>query len=624
MTLRSASIRVTVACCVVLGASLLLFGAALKNDFVNWDDQVYVLENPHLAVSSFNDVLWFFTNGYYRSYIPLTMLSHSVDYALWQFAPSGHHLTSILLHAANSGWFFLLSIVLLRAVSRPIRVGGPDPVAASWTHAGTPEILGGTVAALIFAVHPMRVESAAWVSDRKDLLACFFLLPMLIVYLRYTSLRGDPRGRRWYLLALLLYLLALLSKSSVLVAPGALILLDFFFIESAPARMSLGSLIREKIPFLVLSVAAAAAAFNAVPDKEMSYMISGLSLTQKLLLPFYSISFYLGKLLWPAHLAPVYDFPPASTMAAAAVIAVLVSGLCVLLYRLGTRYALAAWIAYLLFLAPTLAFPLSGIQPIADRYVYTAAPALFLLVGGVIGRMYHLPVMRETMLIRILLSVGAALVIAMLALRSSRQIGYWENSETLWQHEVDVYPQIALGYNNLGVAVSNSGRPDEAIMQFTVALGLKPDYAHAWNNLGRAQYAKGDIHAAIASHLRAIALDSEYVDAYVNLGEVFVRAADPGRATVLLQRAVTLDPSSPRAWYTLGWATFEKGDSISALPLFEKALALQPGQARASYYEGLILSRRGDAQGALAAFRNAARHGDADAQAVLRSQGMPW
>ncbi len=620
---RLTILRVLVPLAVVAAVTAAVGIGVLKADFVNWDDQVYVVENPHLRIGSAGDLVWLFTNSYFRSYIPLALLSHAIDFSLWGLQAGGHHLTSLVLHAVNTALFFLLTIVVLAAARERIDPGGKGIFGLVRRNLDATVILGGVFAALLFGIHPTRVEAFAWISDRKDLLSFLFLIPALLSYVQYSALRGSDRARVWYLLSVTLYLLALLSKSSVLVMPGVLVLLDLTVGPRSGWKLHVRRLFTEKLPFLLLSIIAGLAAISSVPSSDISYMLADLTPVQKTLLPLYAVSFYLEKMLWPAPLAAVYDIPPAATMIAMTVIVVLVTGLCILLYTLGQRFWLAAWVYYLLMLFPTIAYPSSGIQPIADRYAYVALPGFFLLAGGALGRLsgesrgiagrLRIPV----------IATAAALVI-ILALLTIRQVAVWENSETLWQHEVDSYSDIAIGYNNLGAAVCKSGRPDEAIMQFTVALGLKPDYAHAWNNLGVAENAKGDIQKAIASYARAIQLEPDYAEAYVNMGEIYLRAGDPDRALNYLEPGLSFDPASARAHCDLGWARFEKGDRDSALPLFRRAVALQSDYARAYYYIGVIQGDRGEAASSLASFRMAAKCGDEESQRLLKARGLTW
>ncbi|MCK5571301.1 MAG: hypothetical protein KAJ12_01010, partial [Bacteroidetes bacterium] len=325
---------------VIIAAAIMIvvgmvYGNALENDFVTWDDQWYVLDNEHIRISSVDDVFWIFTHSYYWSYIPLTLLSHALDYALWGLDPKGHHLTSVLLHAANSVWVFFLALVLLRYARLRARGEQPEGPRLLLQTDDLPSMAGAVLAALLFGLHPLRAESVAWVSDRKDLLCAFFLFPAFLSYLFFSTQRGTTAGKRWYRVSLALQLLALLSKAAALMLPLILVALDLFLAGRSSWMARRRSLLREKVPYFVLSGTVGLIGMASVPAKGINFLAADLSLLQKAFLPFHSIMFPLAKLVLPVHLGPVYDYPgSALTMILALVLLVLVTGFCIVMFKL--------------------------------------------------------------------------------------------------------------------------------------------------------------------------------------------------------------------------------------------------------------------------------------------------
>ncbi len=235
-----------------MAAAFLVHSPAWDNAFVSWDDNMYVTDNPRVQHASWENMGWFFTHPYFRSYTPLTLISHAVDYSLWGDDPRGHHLHNILLHTLNTGWVYLLGLLIILEI-RPTPPGqSRHGLVSLLASADNAALLGASIGALFFALHPLRVESVVWVSDRKDLLCGFFLLPSLISYIGYRF-SPVPRTRgRWYALSVVLFVLALLSKSIATTALVIMVVLDFV-LEGGPVwRTRKWSLLQEKIPFLIL------------------------------------------------------------------------------------------------------------------------------------------------------------------------------------------------------------------------------------------------------------------------------------------------------------------------------------------------------------------------------------
>jgi len=576
----------------------LLYGNALENGFVTWDDQWYVLDNEHIRISSGDDLLWIFTHSYYWSYIPLTLLSHAADYLLWGLDPRGHHLTSVLLHAANTVWVFLLALAMLRFARLRAEGGGPGGPRVLLDPGDLPSVGGAVLAALLFALHPLRAESVAWVSDRKDLLCAFFLFPAFLSYLFYATTRGTPVCRRWYHLSLLLQLLALLSKAAALMLPLVLVAFDLFLHGRIAWMAQRRVLLREKLPYFLLSGTVGLIGMASVPAKSVNFLAADLTLLEKVFLPFHSIMFPLAKFLWPVSLGPVYDYPGSTlTMILACVLLALVTGFCFVLFKLDHPSALAAWMYYLIMSLPTALFFASGIQPIADRYTYVSTVSFFILVGGLFAGVLSSGTIggKWNRMLRILVTAGAVGWLAFLAVLSHNQVSIWKDPMTLWTRGVQVAPGSPFAYNNLAEAQIQAGFVEEAVVSFMIATELKPDYADGYNNLGVSYLMQGEYQEGIRWLNRA--------------RELFEAEADPSLADV---------------YCNLGYAHQTLGEDSIALEMFSRTLRMQPGYAKAHYYIGMIFERQGRSGEALGALREAARLGSSEARVALEARGVTW
>jgi protein O-mannosyl-transferase len=570
--------RVVVSALIIIAITFIVFSGVLKNDFVNWDDDVYIYENPNLQTLASGDVLWTFTHPYYNSWIPLTMLSHGLDYRLWGIAPSGHHLTNLILHALNAGWVFLLGTLLLLHV-----YGGTESGhAVMRTDANSSILLAGGSAALLFSLHPLRVESVAWVSDRKDLLCTFFALPTFSIYILYSARRGTPQSRRWYVVALLLFTAALMSKSIAVTVPIVFFLIDVLLLEQVAWKGDYRHLLIEKIPFLLLSLGTAVIAWNVAPSKQTSDMFTVLSSMERVLLPFYNLFFYVSKTFWPLHLAAMYPSAGAGTMFISLFLVLVITVVCLILAHRHNRVFFLAWLYYIILSAPSIVLFSAVIQTTADRYAYLPTIGFFLLFACGAERMFRHD--KEW------LWIGLLVVIALFGLLSMSQVPVWRDSETLWRNVLRNSPGIPLPYNNLGLALQNGGDLDGATESFERAIQLKPDYA----------------------------------EAHLNLGNVKLRIGNVDEAIALYRKAIDISPNLAEAYNNLGVASYGKGDFDTAISSLAKAIQLKPDYGDAYYALGTSYLKRGDTAAAFASLEHAARLGDGRAQDALKRTGRPW
>ncbi|HEU4723670.1 MAG TPA: tetratricopeptide repeat protein [Candidatus Eisenbacteria bacterium] len=491
----------TAAVLTVAAVSFLAFRGTLGHEFVSWDDDVYVYENPAFTNLSSARVAWLLSSFYYYAYIPVTLLSHTADVLVGGMDPRQHHLTNVLLHAANSAWVLLLGWVLLS------RSGAVGPAGSARSRASA--IAGMGIAAVLFAVHPLRAESVAWVSDRKDLLCAFFSLPAAIAYLVYSSRRGKARAGRWLAASFALFVLAILSKSTAVAFPLVLVILDWWRGRDGAGRL------REKLPFVLVAAAIAALSLALAPHTTPSYSVSHISGVEWLLFPFYSLAFPLYKTLLPLHLSPIYPRVGSEGMWLGLAAVAIVTGGAALLARRGRRAPLAAWLVYLVFLLPNIAGLGSGAQPVADRYSYLSTISLYLLLGAGIAAAWGSGAVAR----RGAAAIGGGALIVLLLGLAIPQASQWRSSVSLWEFVVTTFPatrDYTDAYVNLGVAYEQAGRRADALRVLEKAFSTDPANAKVLHNLGMISYLDGNRQRALECFRRETEVDSHPAQAYFN------------------------------------------------------------------------------------------------------------
>jgi len=541
---------------------VLVFLPALANGFIDWDDGSLLLRNPWYRGLAPSNLAWMFTTVLMGHWMPVNWLSFGLDYLLWGMNPAGYHLTNVLLHAAAATVFFCVAHALLRAAI-------PDrPASDPWLGAGA------LVAALAFGVHPLRVESVAWITERRDVLSGLFYLLAVWAYLRYA----ERRAKSAYWIALGCFALALMSKSITASLPGVLLVLDVYplrrlgaaagWFTPAARRVWL-----EKLPFAALAVAGAAVAVRAIASGGGLTPLGVLGLPARAALSVFALGFYLGKLLWPASLSPLYELalpvrPLETRFVLAALGVAAVTGIALLLRRRWPGI-LAAWAAFALTLLPVLGIAHNGYQAAADRYTYLACLGLAVLAGGAVA------VWRPRAL------WPAALGLVVLAALTWTQVPVWRSDLSLWRRAVELAPDSGVARSNLGAALTAVRRYGEAVAELERAVALRPGYAEAWNNLGLAWAQQGRPGEAAEGFRRAVAVRPRFAEAWNNLG---VAAALQGQAETAMdafRRASAADPSFAGARNNLGLALAREGRVREAAGEFRGALAINPWFAEA-------------------------------------------
>jgi len=571
--------------------TLAAFLPALQNQFVNWDDKDNFLDNPHYRGLGWTHLRWMWTT-HLGHYIPLTWMTLGLDYLLWGMNPVGYHLTNLLLHAANAVvFFFVVRRLLARALPSPSEHGYALAVSSG-------------VAALVFAIHPLRVESVAWVTERRDVLSALFYLLTILLYLRACE-RG-ARGRGWYWLSVAVFGCALLSKSMVVNLPVVLLILDVYPLRrlggavgwwSEPARR----VYVEKIPFVLLAAAASAVALMAQLSHNTMVSVVQLSALGRLALSVYGLSFYLWKTVAPVNLSPLYELPPtvnpwAPPFLLSYGLVVAITAL-VLALRRPLPGLLAAWVAYVVVLLPVLGIFQSGPQIAADRYTYLASLGWAILVSaGVLSHWRRRP---------FLFTGLAACVLFGLGILTWNQVQVWRDSEKLWTHALATYPKSSIAENNLGNVRADQSKLAEAIEHYRQALDINPEHASAHYNLGNVLAQQGKLAEASEHHRQALRLKPDYADAHNNLGNVLAQQGMLAEASEQYQRALQIRPDDADAHNNLGNALAQQGKLSEAVDHYRQALKIKPDFAKAASNLGSALAQQGKLSEAVEHYRRA-------------------
>ncbi len=511
------------------GLTLIAFAGVGELGFVRFDDPAYVTENPQVQAGlSIASLKWAFTTGTMSNWHPITWLSHMLDSELYGLEPAGHHATSVALHTIN----VLLLFALLRTLTGSL-----------WRAA---------LVAVLFAVHPLRVESVAWVSERKDVLSTFFGLLSALAYVAYAR-KGEGK---YYISSAVLLALGLMAKPMVVTLPLVFLLMDYWPLdrlrlagtprsggrrkkrgrgqpqEEGPQRKSFWQLSWEKMPLLVLSLGCSAVTF-LVQDAGHSVVGEGLLLRQRLANAVVSYVRYIEMTIWPSKLGLLYPHPymgggaslPWWQIAGSALILLVVTA--VALRARGQRYLVVGWLWYLVMLLPTIGLVQVGRQALADRYTYVPLVGLFIIaVWGGAYLLDHLPRAARAVAL-----TGVGVVVALLIWRSQLQVEHWRDARTVVEHAIAVSPSSMM-YYNLGNIFASEKDYEAAARQYQAALEIQPRYLEASANLGSAFFELGRYGEAIPHYQAAIRLDRDLLLAHRGLAVAFQATGDARSARI--------------------------------------------------------------------------------------------
>lgn len=560
----------------------------MSNAFINFDDQTYILENRHVTSGLRREnIAWAFTAFTASNYHPLTWLAHMCVAELGGMNPTAHHLASLALHLANT----LLVIILLAFA--------------------TGRFWPALMAALLFGLHPLHVESVAWAAELKDVLSTFFGLLALIFYIAWTR-----RARAWPLIgSLLAYAASLLAKPMLVSLPLLLFILDFWPLGrfNAPGARKT-RLALEKAPFALLAGAACLVTLAAQWSGGAVRTVSEVNLAARSANALTAYAAYLAKTVWPVDLAIFYPhpgLPPLGIIAGALGVLALMT-LLVWRQRAKRPYLAAGWAWYLVSLAPAIGMVQVGSQAMADRYTYL--PLLGVFVGA---SWFFSQLARARPTLARPLAAGAALVLVVLAGLTWRQAGFFRDSQTLFTHALMVTKNNHLAHLNLALALDEAGRTDEAMGHLEKSLAILPTQAIAHNNLGNILMRENRPAEAASHYERAVELKPAYAKARFNLALAYARLGLRAKELATLTKAHALAPEDPDILLNLGVAQARAGNPALALQIFERLVRLVPNQARAHYNLGVGLANLGRHAEALASYRAALNLDPASREAGL-------
>jgi protein O-mannosyl-transferase len=550
--------------CLLLGlAVMVVFWPALHYGFVDYDDGDYVTANPDIQHGlTLQSLHWALTTTHASNWHPVTWVSHIIDCDLYGLNPAGHHLTSLLFHVANSVLLFRL---LLRL---------------------TGELAPSLFVAAMFALHPLRVESVVWISERKDVLSTFFWMLALGAYVRYARKQKSKTANAavFYGLALVFFALGLMAKPMLVTLPLILLLLDFWPL----GRLEFGPKflwrpIWEKIPFLLLAAGDSAATFLIQRNSGAVGTLTSYPLVLRLANVPVAYVRYIAKNFWPAGLAVYYPSRSWSLLEVGGAVCVLVvvSLLAVRRWR-AQPYLAVGWFWFLGMLVPTIGLVQVGTQSMADRYSYIPSVGLWIMVGWSARDWIAGHPSRRAMAAL----AGAGAIIACIALTCA-QVPFWRDSHTLFTRAAEIPGGSYIAYYNLGCYATVDRKFDDAIVYYKKALSAEADnaswadHAPGYSDLGFAYLQVKDYSNAVASIEKAIAIRPEFPKAYYNLGCAFLNDNQPAEAVESLQRATSMDPGAADIHYKLANALMASGQYAKAIAEFERTLQLRPGMEEA-------------------------------------------
>jgi len=561
---------------VVFLIALVPFLPGLDGQFLNWDDDLNFLTNPHFRGLGWSNLRWMFTTTLTGHWIPLSWLTLGVNYSLGGMSPWGYHLGNMLIHAGNA---VVLYLVARRLLATAGAAAGDSALSA-----------GAVVAALLFAVHPLRVESVVWITERRDVQGAFFFLLSILGYL--CAVAGGRDGRvapLWRGFSIAAFAAALLSKASTMMLPVALLVLDVYPLRRLGAAWR--RLLTEKLPYFALAAADLVVAWMAVQRETRVSDLGEHGVAARLTMMFHSVFFYVWKWLWPAGLSPMYEAPagidPLAPRFLVAILAVLLVTAALVALRHRWPAGLAAWTYAALMILPVSGVLHAGYQLAQDRWSYLSGMGFALLAGGGIARLLDL---REdgraggrapgvtpggipsrtpsrtrgrvsAVIARSVMAAAAALVL-ILGAEAWAQSKVWRDTETLWRRAAGADPSCMVCQNNLGNLLLDQDRLGEAETAFRAAVTARPESAGPHNNLGAVLVRRGRFDEAAAQFREAMRLAPDRIGGALNLGLLSVIQGKHAEAIPLLRHVLAQRPDRPDARAALATALVKRAEEL--------------------------------------------------------------
>ena len=509
---------------IALGVILLVTCAALfpslKNGFTNWDDDRYVTNNPLIQDLSWNRIEQIFSVFFQGNYHPLTLLSYAIEFQSFQLNPSVYHVTNLLLHLLNCSLVFWLIF----------KLGG--------------DLITSFIVGILFGIHPLHVESVAWIAERKDVLYALFFLGAIISFLQY---RQSGRNKRYYYVSLFLFLLSCLSKGMAVTLPLVLLLIDYYLDKKINKRAVI-----EKIPFLITSLLFGIVAILAQRAQGAVGDTAVYSVLDTVFIACYGVVFYIVKAVVPINLSAMYPYPgkPEGMLPTLYLISPVAVAALVFLISYSRRYTrriIFGSAFFFICIVPVLQLLPVGVAVTADRYFYVSSIGIFYIVGEGFSNFYHSTYVRANRFIPAAIVLGI-LILSIVWYLTLERTKIWNNSISLFNDVLEQNPSDPLAYVNLGKAYSDAGKDDKAIELLRKVTELAPKYTLGHYNLGNAYFRKSLYDNALQCYQTVLAIDTGFVKAYYNIGVVYQKLGDMNQAIAYLQQAARRGHQSSQDW----------------------------------------------------------------------------
>jgi tetratricopeptide (TPR) repeat protein len=560
------------ACLFLTAVTLAVFWQVQTHDFLSYDDPLYVTDNRQVQAGlTISGVAWAFTTGHASNWHPVTWLSHMLDCELFGVSSGPHHLTNVLFHVANT---IIVFIVLIRMTG------------AFWRSA---------VVGALFSLHPLHVESVAWIAERKDVLSTFFWFLTMGAYLLYVK---KPTVVRYGIMTLL-FSLGLMAKPMLVTLPFVLLLLDYWPLRRFQGELTqkqemsqkIWKLIWEKVPLFLITLASCLVTFFVQRHGPAMQTLEQFPVTNRVANAMVSYATYLVKTIWPSGLAVYYPHPMdvlPSWQIVGAVSLLLVVSAVVFIERHRFPYLTVGWFWFLGTLVPVIGFVQVGGQAMADRYTYVPLIGLF-IAGTWFGHQIITPRVKNR---GVLFGLAAVGIIA-LSVCSRHQVSHWQNNISLFSHALDVTKDNQLAHNQIGLALSKEGRVEEGITHLIEAIRITPQYVSAHVNLGNAYKDQGDVARAAKHYRVALTFVPDHVTAKNNLGILLAKQGKMEEGMAHFSEVLEIDPENVRAHNNLGIALAKQGRLDEAIKHFSEALRIDPESESARKNIGQALQQKG-------------------------------
>ncbi len=576
-------------CLFLVIVNFAVYLQVIDHSFVNYDDGLYVTGNYYVQEGlNLKSIAWAFSNTFAANWHPVTWLSHMLDVQLYGVNAGSHHLISLFIHIENT----LLLFLVFRKM--------------------TGKMWQSSLVAALFAIHPLHVESVAWVSERKDVLSTFFWLLTMWCYARYAEYPGINR----YLSVLIFFILGLMTKPMLVTLPFVFLLLDYWPLQrfklkhegdaiiKSGNQLPVIKLIWEKVPFFILSIAASSIAVFAQHSKGTVASFDRFPLSVRIENSIVSYVNYIEKMIWPDNLAAFYPHPGNLSVwkiAGSCLLLILITFIAIRSIR-RRPWFIVGWLWYIGTLIPVIGIVQVGLQSMADRYTYIPLIGLFIIIAWGVPEL----AIRWRLKKPIFVAITTAILLAFMVI-SWLQVRYWADNISLYDHALDVTSDNFLAHNGLGNELTTRGRLGDAVIHYLEALRIRPEYAEAHYNLGHVLSIQGKKEEAIEHFRKAIKIKPDYAEAHDYLGYELACQGSREDAIKHYRKAIKIKPDYAEAHNCLGYELLYQGKGKEALEHLRKALQIRPNYSSAHHNLGIALAEQNRYNGAIKHYRESLR-----------------